>query len=85
LTSQTRPDEALDLIVSSNLLEAEPRATLAREGVADEGTLLGRVSWLLPDRPLSAEIRDVLAAGPLRGAACGTSPARSTSRPIPGS
>lgn len=60
--------EALDLIVSSNLLEAELRAALAREGVTDERTILGRVSWLLPDRALSAEIGDVLAVGYLRGA-----------------
>lgn len=60
--------EALDLMASSNLLEAELRAALAREGVPDEGTILGRVSWLLPDRPLSAEISEVLAAGYLRGA-----------------
>jgi predicted nucleic acid-binding protein len=60
--------QAFDLIVSSNLLEAELRAALAREGVSDAGSILGRVSWLLPDRPLGQEIGDVLAAGYLRGA-----------------
>jgi len=49
-------------------LEAELRAALSREGVADDGSILGRLSWLLPDRPLSAEIGAVLAAGYLRGA-----------------
>jgi predicted nucleic acid-binding protein len=60
--------DAFDLIVSSNLLEAELRAALSREGVADDGSILRRLSWLLPDRPLSAEIGAVLAAGYLRGA-----------------
>lgn len=60
--------EALDLIVSSNLLEAELRAALKREGVDGEPSLLGRVSWLLPDRALSTEIGAVLAAGHVRGA-----------------
>ena len=59
---------ALDVITSSNLLEAELRAALKREGVEGPGTILGRVAWLLPDRPLSAEIGEVLAAGHVRGA-----------------
>lgn len=59
---------ALDVITSSNLLEAELLATLKREGVEGPGTILGRVAWLLPDRPLSAEIGEVLAAGYVRGA-----------------
>lgn len=60
--------DALDVIASSNLLEAELRAALKREGVEDQRSILGRVSWLLPDRPISAEIGEVLAAGYLRGA-----------------
>lgn len=60
--------QAFDLIVAANLLEAELRAALAREGVTDAEAILGRVSWLLPDRPLSQEIRDVLSAGYVRGA-----------------
>ncbi len=31
---------------------------------------LGRLSWIVPDRPLSPEIRRVLAAGHVRGADC---------------
>jgi predicted nucleic acid-binding protein len=57
-----------DRVVSSNLLEAEFLAALAREGVDYEQPVPGRMSWLTPDRPLSAEIRTTLAAGRLRGA-----------------
>jgi hypothetical protein len=60
--------DRIDRLVSSNLLEAELRAALSREGVAEHGSILGRISWLLPDRSLSTEIGAVLAAGHLRGA-----------------
>lgn len=60
--------EGLDQLYSSNLLEAELRATFEREGVAADGGLLSRLSWILPDRALSAEIRAVLEAGRLHGA-----------------
>lgn len=55
-------------LFSANLLEAELRAALFRERVSEEPVLLGRVSWVIPDRPLGAEIRRVCAAGYLRGA-----------------
>ena len=60
--------EAFDQLYSSNLLEAELRAAFQREGVAGDGGLLERLSWVLPDRALGVEIRNVLAAGYLRGA-----------------
>lgn len=60
--------EGLDQLYSSNLLEAELRAAFQREGVDADGALLTRLSWVLPDRPLSGEIRAVLGAGYLRGA-----------------
>lgn len=60
--------EAFDQIYSSNLLEAELRAALQREGIASDGAFLERISWVVPDRALSAEIGTVLAAGYLRGA-----------------
>lgn len=60
--------EGLDQLYSSNLLEAELRAAFQREGVDADGGLLGRLSWVLPDRALSPEIGTVLAAGYLRGA-----------------
>jgi predicted nucleic acid-binding protein len=60
--------ERLDDLFASNLLEAELRATLRREGVEHDDDLLGGLAWVLPDRPLTTEIEAVLAAGQLRGA-----------------
>lgn len=57
-----------DRLVSSNLLEAEVRAALQREDVPADGRLFERLSWVLPDRPLTLEIQAVLDAGRLRGA-----------------
>lgn len=54
-------------LVSSNLLEAELRSAFMREGVDGGDDLLDGLSWVLPDRRLSAEIERVLAAGYLRG------------------
>jgi predicted nucleic acid-binding protein len=58
-----------DELLSSTLLEAEFRAALRREGLEPPATPLP-LSWLIPDRPLTAEISRVLAAGYLRGADC---------------
>lgn len=60
--------EGMDHVFASNLLEAELRATFVRERVPADHPLLGRVTWVLPDRPLGREIGVVLAAGYLRGA-----------------
>ena len=60
--------ERFDELFSANLMEAELRATLAREAVATDTELLSRISWVLPDRPLSREISQALGAGYLRGA-----------------
>jgi hypothetical protein len=58
-----------DLLLSSNLLEAELRAALRRENVeADPRLFLGAISWVHPDRPLTAEISAVLDVGYVRGA-----------------
>ncbi len=57
-----------DLLIASNVLEAELRAALAREGAPTDAAVLNGISWLMPDRPLSREITTVLAAGHLRGA-----------------
>ncbi len=59
--------EAAQSVHSSNLLEAEFRAALMRETVED-GSLLRRIDWVIPDRPLSPEIERVLSVGYLRGA-----------------
>lgn len=55
-------------LVSSNLLEAELRSALAREGVEGGDELLDAVTWIFPDRRLTPEIQRVLAARQLRGA-----------------
>ncbi len=55
-------------LFAANLLEAELRATLARERVAIDPDVLTWLDWVFPDRPLTQEISRVLAAGYLRGA-----------------
>lgn len=60
--------EGLDHLYSSNLLEAELRAAFRRESVELDGSMMERLAWVLPDRPLTGEIRAVLEAGNLRGA-----------------
>jgi predicted nucleic acid-binding protein len=59
---------AYDALASSNLLEAELRAALRREGVEGGDDLLAGLAWVLPDRRLTAEIERVLAVRLLRGA-----------------
>ena len=55
-------------LYSSNLLEAEVRSALAREGFDFAGRYLARIRWVYPFRPLTEEIEAVLKAGYLRGA-----------------
>ncbi len=62
--------DSFDELISANLLEAELRSAFVREGVEPDATLLSAVSWVVPDRPLSAEITRVLASGYVRGADC---------------
>ena len=57
-----------DVLLSSNLLEAELRATLVHEAAEVDEALFSWIKWVLPDRPLSVEIIRVLRAGYLRGA-----------------
>ncbi len=57
-----------DILLSSNLLEAEFRAALARESADLDKALFSWITWVLPDRPLSVEITRVLGAAYLRGA-----------------
>ena len=65
----TKRLEEVDRIYSSNLLEAEVRATLARERVeADAQKLLAPIRWMIPNTPLSEEIGRVLNEGYIRGA-----------------
>ena len=59
-----------DRLLASNLTEAELRSALAHEQAAAAAEpLLSWIGWVLPDRPLSGELRRVAAAGGLRGAA----------------
>jgi predicted nucleic acid-binding protein len=60
--------DRFDQLFASNLLEAELRAAFRREKVNADDTLLGSLSWVFPDRALTAEIGAVLDAGQLRGA-----------------
>jgi uncharacterized protein with PIN domain len=59
-----------DVLAASDLLEAELRSAFLREGVEPVPEFLTGLSWVLPDRPLHAEIQRVLAAGYVRGADC---------------
>jgi uncharacterized protein with PIN domain len=60
--------DRFDQLLASNLLEAELRAAFRREKVNAADTLLGSLSWVFPDRALTAEIEAVLDAGQVRGA-----------------
>lgn len=63
--------DAFDELVSSDLLVAEVRAAMRRERVeSDAVPLLSTLAWILPDRPLHAEIGRVLESGYVRGADC---------------
>jgi len=58
-----------DELFSSNLLEAELRSALRREEIdGDPGDLLAMLSWVHPDRPLTGEMKTVLAVSYVRGA-----------------
>ncbi|MFI5233732.1 MAG: PIN domain-containing protein [Gemmatimonadales bacterium] len=61
---------AFDELVASNLLEAELLATFARERVEPDAAVVSAFAWIIPDRPLHAEVRRVLDAGCVRGAGC---------------
>ena len=55
-------------LLSSNLLEAELRAVFAREEIDFTTSLVSGIEWVLPDRPLTSELKMALEAGYLRGA-----------------
>lgn len=58
-----------EAVFSSSLLEAELKAAFRREGIGgDPLDVLPNVEWVIPDRPLSAEIDKVLQKGYVRGA-----------------
>jgi predicted nucleic acid-binding protein len=59
-----------DRLLAANLLEAEFRAALAREGLPQESgaSLLAALSWVFPSRALTPEIGRVIAVERLKGA-----------------
>lgn len=57
-----------DVVASANLLDAEFRAALRREGVDGGEALLAGIARILRDRPLGAEIGRVLLERHVRGA-----------------
>ncbi|HYS55274.1 MAG TPA: PIN domain-containing protein [Thermoanaerobaculia bacterium] len=58
-----------DRLLASNLLEAELRSVLHRERIAKEpADFLSAISWVHPDRTLTAEMVSVLSVGYVRGA-----------------
>lgn len=61
--------ERFDRLFAATLLEAEIRSLLAREGVTKPpDAALSTFSWVLPDRPLTAEYERILKHGHVRGA-----------------
>ncbi|HET6681614.1 MAG TPA: PIN domain-containing protein [Gemmatimonadaceae bacterium] len=69
-TALARQLAAFDELVTSDLLEAELRSAFVRERIAEVPDALSSLTWVLPDRPLGAEIGRVLDAGYVRGAVC---------------
>lgn len=69
-TAISRRLHSFDTLASSNLMEAEFLATLARERRDQDRSFLSKIAWIIPDRPLHSEITRVLAGGYLRGADC---------------
>ena len=59
---------SFSILRSSHLLEAELRAAYARESRIFDPYMLDGFRWVVPERPLSAEIAAVLEVGYLRGA-----------------
>jgi predicted nucleic acid-binding protein len=61
--------ESRDRLFASNLLEAELRSALTREGVEAQGEgILSWISWIFPNRPLTKEFDRIASFGYLRGA-----------------
>ena len=67
-TATIRELDTLDELFLSNLSDAELKASLVREQVSFDLDFQSWISWVLPDRPFTAEFSRVLAAGYLRGA-----------------
>jgi len=60
--------QRFDRLLASNLLEAELRSALRREGVGGrEIPMLSWLTWIYPNRPLTAEFARITALGYLKG------------------
>lgn len=55
-------------LYSSNLLEAELRSALAREGVPYSAQHVTQIRWIWTDRSLGRELEAILKIGSLKGA-----------------
>ena len=53
------------ILLSSNLLEAELRRAFQQAQQDFDPALLSNIEWVMPDRPLGAEMADTLAAANL--------------------
>ena len=51
------------MVVSSNLLEAEIRAACAREGLSFDSSSISGIGWVHPNRSLGPEMARALSAG----------------------
>ena len=60
--------EGFARLVSTNLLEAELRATFAREKLAFPENVIAGIDWILPERALDPELAAALEARYLWGA-----------------
>ena len=61
--------ERMDRLFASNLLEAELRSALAREGLSvDPAELLSGITWVYPNRTLSGEYGRIAVEGDVKGA-----------------
>ena len=59
----------MDRLFASNLLEAELRSALAREGLSvDPAELLSGITWVYPNRPLRGEFERIALEGYVKGA-----------------
>ena len=57
-----------DRVFSSHLLEAEYRSVCMREKYEPSDLHLKKITWIIPEYPLTQELKTVLTAGYLRGA-----------------
>lgn len=67
-TTVARRLRRFERVLSSNLLEAELRAAFAKERLALPRELFDWLLWVLPDRPLTAELESVLSQRYVKGA-----------------